>query len=319
MQASGELPFERFRYWQGQAVRARDFRDQAAVAERQAEWHNRAIHGAFGVRSGFEVTLAAIDPPLASIACGLAFDCAGAMLVLQQARVIPVPRIEPGSSVTLRVRSRHGGRGCGTGGSASGPGAGLLEADLVFTWSTARHANAAAGVPLARISRQASTELDVDTSIRVLARPLARPRLGSGSTSPGLAPWEPWPLGMQTRVDTSAAGFTRIPGYFAVLTATRQPEPEPGRLPFLFKTHITDPGLTSFTLRVMLPERLGALMVDASRAYGLSVCWFGAQEPEVLPAACPGHQLVPEPCATGDFGVRATPGAPGCGCGCHGG
>jgi len=104
MHARGELPFERFRYWQGQMVRARDFRDQIASAARQAGWHNRAIHGAFGVRFGFDVTLVAVDPARVSVACGVAFDCTGAMLMLQQPRELAVPPIDVGASVVLLVR-----------------------------------------------------------------------------------------------------------------------------------------------------------------------------------------------------------------------
>jgi hypothetical protein len=317
MHARSELPIERFRYWQGQMVRGRDFRDQIAAAGRQAGWHNRAIHAAFGVRFGFDVTLAAIDPPRVTIACGVAFDCAGAMLTLQQPRELAVPRIEAGASAVLLVRSRTGGSTCGCNGASAGRAGDLLEADLVFTWAAGYHGDADAGVPLARIDRQASGALDVDATIRILARPFARPRLGSGDTIPGLAPWELWALGVQTRVDTTAAGFTRIPCYFAVLTVTRQPKALP-ILPPLFKTHLTDAGLSSFTLRVLLAEGLRALMPEASRAYGLTVCWTGCQEPEELPAACPAQEPASEGCTTVDFGIDRGSSAPACGGGCNG-
>jgi hypothetical protein len=54
-------------------------------------------------------------------------------------------------------------------------------------------------------------------------QPLARPLLASGSTVPGNTPWQPWgflslgSIGVQTYIDTSAAGFTRVPCYFAWL------------------------------------------------------------------------------------------------------
>jgi hypothetical protein len=68
-------------------------------------------------------------------------------------------------------------------------------------------------------------------------RPLARPRVASGSTPAGATAWEPWtvaasnirrsretfrisfqvPIGFQVRIDTSAEGFTRVPHYFASL------------------------------------------------------------------------------------------------------
>src|SRR5262245_45150861 len=47
---------ERFRYWQGQMLRSRDFNDQTARAAEMRWWHNRAIHRAFGVCLGLEIS-----------------------------------------------------------------------------------------------------------------------------------------------------------------------------------------------------------------------------------------------------------------------
>src|SRR5262249_23851380 len=48
---------ERLRYWQGQMLRSRDFRDQAAQQAELRWWHNRALHNAYGVVAGLGVTL----------------------------------------------------------------------------------------------------------------------------------------------------------------------------------------------------------------------------------------------------------------------
>jgi hypothetical protein len=304
MSGRAELPFERFRYWQGQMVRARDFRDQLAEGERQAEWHNRSVHSAFGVRFGFDVTVVQGGTPRVQIACGVAFDCSGAMLTLQRPRGVRLPPFDPDATETavLLVRSREGGCSCGCQEETAASGVDRLwEDDLVFTWMKIYRGNPEAGVPLARIGRGTFGEVTIDRSVRLLARPVARPRIGSGATIPGLTPWEPWAFGMQTRIDTSAAGFTQIPGYFAVLFATREPVPAKTALPFLFRTHVADPGLTEFTFRTTAASRRSTVdVVELTRTYGLAVCWLGCQALEFLPPACPGQMPAPEPCETSD-------------------
>jgi len=298
MSVHTELPFERFRYWQGQMVRARDFTDQLAEVDRQTRWHNRAVHNAFGVRSGFEVTLVEVAPPHVRVRvdCGVAFDCSGAVLALQRARELTVD-LEDGESAVLLVRSRAGGGACSCGGATASAGTGRLwEDDLVFTWEWLRVLSAEAGVPLARVSASAGAVI-VDQSIRPLVRPVARPRLASGSTIPGLTPWEPWAGGMQTRIDTSAAGFTQVPAYFASYVTTRRALALL-ELQALFLTHIDNAGLTEFTFRIISPasfaRRSGFTMAELARDLGLVVCWIGCQEVESMPAVCPGQRPAEE-------------------------
>src|ERR1035438_517824 len=46
---------ERLRYWQGQMLRSRDFRDDGAIEAQRRWWHNRALHAAFGINYGLQV------------------------------------------------------------------------------------------------------------------------------------------------------------------------------------------------------------------------------------------------------------------------
>ena len=299
MSVNAELPFERFRYWQGQMVRARDFTDQLAEVDRQTRWHNRAVHNAFGVRSGFEVTL--VEPALphlrVRVECGVAFDCSGAVLALQRARELTVD-LDDGESAVLLVQARSGsGNGCSCHDAGASTGTGRLwEDDLVFTWERRHVLSTAAGVPLARVSASAGA-VTVDQSIRTLVRPVARPRLASGSTIPGLTPWEPWLGGVQTRIDTSAAGFTQVPAYFASHVTTRRALTLID-LQALFLTHIDNAGLTEFTFRILSPtstaRRSRFSMPELARDLGLVVCWIGCQEVESLPAVCPGQRPAEE-------------------------
>src|SRR6266571_1601325 len=69
---------ERLRYWQGQMLRGRDFRDQLAIAAQLRWWHNRAIHHAFGIAYGFTthkdensrtVSIPTLGEPVTLLAC----------------------------------------------------------------------------------------------------------------------------------------------------------------------------------------------------------------------------------------------------------
>jgi hypothetical protein len=88
------------------------------------------------------------------------------------------------------------------------------------------------GVPLARLTWDAAGLPRLDAAFEPpRSRPIARPHLGSGTTPPDGTVWETWServagslaptesVGLQTRVDTSAAGFARIPVYAAQLNS----------------------------------------------------------------------------------------------------
>ena len=154
-------------------------------------------------------------------------------------------------------------------------------------------------------------------------RPLARPLLATGSTVPGNTSWQPWDftlpadpfhrqvippleIGVQTTIDTSAAGFTEIPQYFAWLEGpiwnSRTLQLVPALLPSL-----ANEALGSFTFRLVLmqiqpeivPEELvdstsGAQLTviqtaddfsDFAQQQGLYVSWLGCQMPVKPPLA----------------------------------
>jgi len=88
MSAPDRPELQRLRYWQGQMLRSRDFRDQAAIEAQLRWWHNRALHNAFGVVEGMEVTQ---DASSVMVGRGLAYDCFGRELILVQEESIAVP------------------------------------------------------------------------------------------------------------------------------------------------------------------------------------------------------------------------------------
>jgi hypothetical protein len=107
-------------------------------------------------------------------------------------------------------------------------------------------------VVLARILPGASPTLDPAFQ-PVIARPLARPQLASGQTVPGNTPWELWDegdvsVGVQTTIDTSTAGFTTKPNYFAEAITDQS---NSDFVPAWF-TSIADPQADSFILRLFM-------------------------------------------------------------------
>jgi len=258
--------FERLRYWQGQTLRSIDDRDQSRFDARRRQLHNRALHAIDGVSFGLGVTKRSDDPPMYEIACGLAYDCLGRELILQRPRQVGLPT-EP-SLLVLRFRaaSARSSSCCAPLPSDSGcvpDDALLLDRDVELVWDPVGSIQRVNGVALARFTAEA-----LDATFRPKqARPLARPRLARGQTVKGNTPWEPWAIdepdgqggirkrvvGVETHIDTSAAGFTRTPCYFASLEAPGWDLATAEFAPAFFP-HVADPTVDGFTFRLLMVE-----------------------------------------------------------------
>jgi hypothetical protein len=149
--------------------------------------------------------------------------------------------------------------------------------------------------------------------VRPVSRPFARPKVGSSATPEGETEWEPWienvsvagqrftpvPVGMQVTVDTSAAGFTETPCYFAWLSGTLWDRSNVEFFPAPF-THIDRERSDQFRFRVWLPPIVTVLgsrvrvanrdfpaeFINYARDHGLHVCWVGIQEGLAVDQRC---------------------------------
>jgi hypothetical protein len=240
---------ERLRYWQGQALASRDFRDQAALDARRRRYHALALHRVPGIAFGLRVTLepaaSGQAAPTVIVECGLAYDGGGRELVLEAPRTLMAPDgVAEGASVRLLARATDSGVELTWGGARTGP----CEA-----------------VPLARLSREGGA-LRLDPAFRPpIARAEARPRLATGASVAGGTPWEPWlveerdaqgalqarVVGVQTRIDTSAAGFTSRPVYLASLQGPTWDLSQAAFAP-TWLAHIAEPSVDGFTLRLLM-------------------------------------------------------------------
>ena len=292
---------ERLRYWQGQMLRSRDFRDQLAIEAQLRWWHNRALHNTFGVSLGLAVSAPMSSALAVRVTCGVAYDCFGRELILQETRDIPLPAALPDEqSLTLLIRyketSRFPKRAEVEEGCLPGPCSPLEEAPE-FIWKPSDRLQVVDGVPLARVRYgEKGPSLDKEY-VAPISRPLSRPHIASGATIPGNTRWDLWSvmvpeqvinIGVQTTIDTSAAGFTETPCYFAWLQG-----PLWGRsaddfvaAPF---AHIDLAAATGFTFRLWLPavpilgpvitanQDVPAQFPAFAQKHQLFVCWLGIQ------------------------------------------
>ena len=226
---SSAIQLERIRYWQGQILSSGDLQKQMAVAAELRRQHNRAVHSAYGIAMG--LTLGDISDGALPLSCGLAYDCSGRELMVPVGRMVPlpVPAITTPNLLILAYDAKLG--------------------DVSLTWQPQGAPVSMNGVAIARILPGTPSPL-LDPAFRpVVARPLARPQLASGQTIPGDTAWESWEeneitVGVQSVVDTSAAGFTTTPNYFAEAITDN---PTADFVPAWF-TSIADPAPDSFTL-----------------------------------------------------------------------
>ncbi len=273
-QAPSEIrALERQRYWQGQRLRLRDFRDDQSRDLRLRAWHNRALHGAFGIASGLDPVNTDAGP--ARLHCGIGYDCAGRTLILaKDADVPPLPATAVPLLLVLRpVASADGCTCCRTPGPACEMCSDRVPVHAKPAWVIDDEWDGI-GVPVARMIRQDSGYVPDPTYTPPFVRPLARPRLAAGETVHGNTPWEIWterlpnsrgfvedrPVGVQTVIDTSASGFTSTPRYFATLqskgwtipTATDSNVPPPPEFAPAYFAHVAKAAPDGFTFRLLL-------------------------------------------------------------------
>jgi hypothetical protein len=291
------IELQRLRYWQGQLLRSGDFHDQTVMAAQLRWWHNRALHDSFGVSWGFSITPVPQSGQLQAVrvGCGLAYDCYGRELILQNPMTIEVPASGQGAMTLLVLYKETAEFPQGNGVSGACPGSGRpLPEKPEFVWKLAGCVTPRDGVPLAEVNGSGMLK---PTS--PLARPLARPHIASGATIAGNTAWELWsvtgagkqpiPLGFQVRVDTVAAGFAEPPVYFARLHGSLW---NPRRNQFIPAplAHVAEPATDGFLFRLWLPEVLiiprprttanqnfTNNFLAFARKQGLFVSWLGIE------------------------------------------
>jgi hypothetical protein len=291
MPSNQQRELDRTRYWLGQMLESGNLRGQVSTDLQLRWWHNRALHNAFGIAIGYEAT-ALRDAAGILIGFefepGVAYDCYGRGLILLKRRKILLPENPQAQPVTLVARyretdsfpdPRQTNGVCLTCCEDS-----LDQEQPGFVW-TAASPPPDAGVPLVQVTYPAPTRQPEAQFQLVISEPLSKPYLANGSTVEGGTAWSVWSvdtlrLGLQTDVDTAAAGFSRTPCYFAWLENF---DPVAfGAVPnTLISTHVTQPKPDSFRFRITIARDLRlllklevALRRERPQFY---VCWLGCE------------------------------------------
>lgn len=294
---------ERIRYWAGQRLRSKDFTANQSVEEQRRWWHNRAEHEAFGVASGLSV--AAVDSTLSGVAVspGLAYDCFGRELVLQERRSVAVPpQFDDVLYLIIRYEDRnggsHGSREPYCLGTTAEPAAGSVD----FVWQPKSSFNFTDGVPVAEVGLESGKRTLNRDFFRPPPRPRARPLIATGATIPGRTLWSvddlklgsAGSLEVFTEIDTSAAGFTAVPCYFAWLQGPLV-DPRTGTRSPIVLTRLTDEAADKFRFSFWYQLR-GTISTRAMKMASktaspprpdLWVGWIGCQMPPRLPFVQP--------------------------------
>ncbi|SRR6266404_581536 len=220
------FPADRITYRDGQRLWARDLRDDKRRGDRLRWLHVRYLHHTWGVGLGYEIRLASSNAAII-LGPGYAVDRSGRDLVLAKGLLIPVPESAAVELyvLTLRYRNNSGGApSCGCGGDCgcSSPQR-LIEERPVISWKLSQDLQLGDDVPLVAANvANGVIQNGLDFRVRRHARRLVRPHIGWGCTDPGRTGWSS-PSGthgvrlVEVVVDTSDAGFTETPYYFAQL------------------------------------------------------------------------------------------------------
>jgi len=275
MSALKKQELERFFYWQGQKLRSNDFRKIAEDDAQRRWWHNRAMHNAWGIYRGLKATPTPGEqqPKAILVEPGLAYDVYGRELILVATRRVPVPAKFPvpasakgGQTFNLLVKYKDPGCSCEPPSSTGGcwpQSAGNSGSEVEFCWQLSKTAIPTDGVVLGQLQVLGGKTRYLANFTPVRTRAYARPLLASGATIPGSTPWQPWTIdgsfaatgfgiSVQTAVDTSSAGFTSAPCYFAWLEGPVWSASTHQFFPAFFPS-LANESTTGFTFRLFIP------------------------------------------------------------------
>ena len=258
------IELQRLRYQQGQALRSADRREQVAIEAQLRAWHNRAFHNAFGIAVGMTAKLLTdsviVDP-------GIAYDIRGRELILQKPRTLALPGTTATTATNwlllarFRETSEYPKRGDFDSACFRGDKTSPFLESPEFLWKLEAKAAPQDGVPLFGVTIDAAGVKEKPGFVKPRERGLARHRVVTGATLAGSTAWEGLDLlagtvpvpGLQLRVDTSHAGFTQPPCYFAWLQWL---PPNPLDPVFVAATfpYLSDESIAGFKIRVWLPQ-----------------------------------------------------------------
>jgi hypothetical protein len=244
MSVDSSIPsVERPAFFPGQRLTAADLAT-TQDAHRHLRWlHNSTMHP-WGIARGLQVIGERGDRDV-RVCPGYAVDCHGRELLVPDAQTLPIPAAagepaddeEPATfyltaaypDVAIVSQTRTGV--CQPNGTVR------VNEQAVLRWKPSEDSSAAVdtwrgtNIILATIHvRDCKLAEPVSPTDRREIRPVSEPYMFAGATNSGATSWRWWPdnasasgaYGVATTVDTSVAGYLRIPRYFAQVAGDRK-------------------------------------------------------------------------------------------------
>jgi hypothetical protein len=286
-----DLAGDRVTFREGQRLTARDLADDRANRARVRRLHVRHLHETWGIATGFDVQPA--GPAAVAVGPGHAIDSSARDLLLSSSLVVPVPAAK-GPQLFVLVATYLAD--CAFPAEAARAGACLTSPlhprreRAAFAWRTPTDLEPGPMVPICHVVvENGAIQGSVGTRVRRYARRLVRPFMASGRTDVPSDAWSDWWhangfYGQEQHVDTSDAGFTATPQYFAQLVPMK---PSPGHtdaevLAALAGAHghIRSPARDGFEFRAVVRENF---MRDLTQTW--AVAWVGVQPMAGCPPA----------------------------------
>lgn len=309
-------PFARLAHREGQRLTADDLRAEKSYEDRLRWLHVVGLHSTWGIVSGLNIYGMTGDRML-TVEPGYAVDEAGRDLLLADEMKIPVPDILGPALLVLVMSYRADAKFRRKPSELAQlclhePEARPLE-QPEFSWQPAMDARLGPQVPLVKVEVSGGVINSVlGRRVRRYARREGASVIGWGSTEPGRTGWtlekhpdpapSPDPVWLQAEVDTSEAGFTQVPHYFAFLRGhgvnkasrlktdndIRDALTEPESTIFLsYLSFVERPAITGFTYRIIRRAgTLPAVTITNEQAERLrwSIHWIGIESN----SDCPG-------------------------------
>ncbi len=267
--AGDAAALQRALFFDGQLLGAADLNTLFDYNRELRWWHNRSLHN-WGIAFGLEVA-GDKGARVVSVQPGYALDCLGRDLVLTDRLDVPIPATAGPLSYflvaayaddnSLPAAQRAGPcDAAGTVRLAERPDLRWVRPDDPAADSRFRPGQ---DIVLASIQvqncRLAAAAADKE---RRYALSAPQPLIMAGQTTAGRTPWDLWTesevvLGVQTQVDTTAAGFGATPRYMAHVMGNRMENQD-----ITWDGHalVSAPTATGFLLQVLMPRdlRIGA-------------------------------------------------------------
>jgi hypothetical protein len=283
MSEPADLVTERVTYREGQRLTARDLQDDHRRDVLLRRLHVRHLHETWGIATGFDVQAAGTTA--VAVGAGYALDIYARDLVLSASMALTVPPV-PGPQVFVLVATYL--QDCAFPSAAAGAAVCLntpvhpRRERPAFAWRTSSELEVGPMVPLCSLTVENKTiKGAIETRVRRYARRLVRPHLAAGRTDADAALWQPWWNrgildGYFQQVDTSDAGFTAAPQYFAELVPVK-----PSRNHSITDVvaalasahgHIKQTSRDGFVFQAVVPEQFRRDLMDT-----WAVSWVGVQ------------------------------------------